>query len=458
MKAFLSPSVLSLALLFALPLAHAQLLQPTQAPAPSALEQELAGIADVDLLRQRARQYLAAGDYAAQALALRRVTELRPHMGQFKYEMAAAYARQDQKSAAYTALLELHGQGYSFEPAGDQRFALIATTRAWEYIVEALRDNAKPFGEGELAFTLPREDLLIESLAWDGSRSQLLVGGIREGAVYRVNKDGSLQPLVKADDENGMWAVLDIAVDAERGVLWVASTAVPHFKGYQPERDLGRAGVFKFDLASGKFLKSYLSPSLLGHSFYMSSLALAPDGTVFAADGINNAVYMVRDDQLKRVFHATTLTGIRGMTLDGSGRLLYFADPGLGLIGYDLAAGRPFDVAVPANLALGGIDGLIWRNGALLAVQNGMQPNRVMRFALAADGRSIAGVQPLAAAQPEFDAPTFATLADDRLYFIANSQKHLYDRFGLPRKADALEGTRIYVVDADFGIAAPDEN
>jgi len=447
--------LLSLLLLALVGTAHSQLAQAPAAAAPSPLEIELSGISDLDELRQRVARYRAANDLASETLAWRRLSEVRPHMGELKYELAAAYARQEMKSAAYTALLELQAQGYGFDLSKDQRFAPVATTRAWEYIVESLEKNLEPFGEIELARQLPATDSLMESLAWDAGRKQLLVGSMREGAVYRVGKDGALQPLARADDKNGMWAVMDIVADTERNVLWVASTAVPHFKGYQPERDLGRAGVFKFDLGSGKFLKSYLSPSTLGAAFFMSTLALAPDGTVYAADGVNNAVYMVRDDQLKRVFHATTLSSIRGMTLDGSGRILYFADFDRGVFGYDLAAGKPFEVAVPRNLALGGIDGLVWRQGSLLAVQNGMQPSRVMRLALAPDGRSFIGAQPLAAGQPGFGVPTLATLAGDRLYFIGNSQKHRYDRFGLPRKADELEGARIFSVQADFASAEP---
>ncbi len=455
----MSRLLLVLATLALLPVAFAQHKPvPRDAPQPTALDAQLAAVDDIAQLQATASRFQLEKDYASEAAAWRRLVELRPHGGWFKLQLAAAYARQDMKSAAYTALLELQAQGYGFDLSGDERFALVATTRAWEYIVGALNTNAQPFGEGGVAYTLPAGDLLLESVAWDPGRKQLLVGSIREGAVHAVDARGKLEPLLRADAENGMWAVMDVAVDSRRGVLWVASTAIPHFKGYRPERDLGRAGVFKFDLASGKFLKSYLSPSVLGHAFFMSSLALAPDGTIYAADGVNNAVYMVRDDQLKRVFHAPTLTSIRGMTVSGDGRSLYFADFERGVIGYDLAAGRPFDVGVPNNLALGGIDGLLWWKGQLLAIQNGMQPTRVMRLALAPDGRSFSSAQPLLAGQPDMPLPTLGTLDGDTLYVIANGQKHLYDRFGLPVRRDALEATRIYRLDAGFATdAAPME-
>ena len=443
-------TIFLLALLAAAPLTQAQLRQGPPPPAPTALEVELAATSDVEALRERVVAARTANDLLAEAAVWRRLSELRPHVGQIKVELAAAYAKQGLKSQAYTALLELQTQGYGMQIGDDPRFAQVATTRAWEYIVSSLQTNLSPFGEPALTYTLPKQDLLLESLSWDPSRKQLLVGSIREGEVYRVSATGDLHSLVKADANNGMWAVMDLLVDAKRNVLWIASTAVPHFKGYKPEKDLGRAGVFKFDLNSGAFLKSYLSPSVLGSAFFMSTLALAPDGTVFAADGVNNAVYMVRDDQLRRVFHATTLSSIRGMTVSGNGNVLYFADSERGIFGYDLNAGKPFDVLVPKTLALAGIDGLVWWQDSLLAVQNGMQPTRVMRLLLAPDGRSFTGAKPLAAGHAEFSMPTLATLEGDRLLFIANGQKHQYDRFGLPRKSDAIEATRIYAVAADF--------
>lgn len=446
---------LSLALL-AMPLAAQQTVLGGEAPPPaSELDQKLAGENDVETLQSLLGPFRVKGDLASEASVWKRLTQLRPHLGQYKYELAAAYAQQDEKTLAYNALLELQAQGYAFDAGNDPRFKPVATTEAWTYIVQALDANRKPFGDGKVVHTLPADDLLLESLAWDPKRKQLMVGSAREGRVYLLDKAGKLSPLVTANAENGLWSVFDLVVDAERGVLWVASTAVPHFRNYKAETDLGRAGIFKFDLKTGKFLKRFLSPTVIGQSFFMSTLALAPDGTVFAADGVNNAVYMVRDDQLKRVFHAPILGSVRGLAVSGDGNTLYFADYERGLFGYDLKADKPFEVLVPKNLALGGIEGLFWRNNALIAVQNGMEPRRVMRLGLAPDGRSIAAVHPLEAGKPDLSMPTQGTLAGDGIYLIGNSQKLKYDRFGLPRDRSKLEGTKVYRISADFDAAQP---
>ena len=447
--ALLVPAVPSLALAQATPAAA-----PETAPAaePHAqLRDQLARLEDTARLEQTAAGLEARGQHDAAALAWERLVALRPHLGRYKLRLAAAYAQQDRKSETYNALLELQKQGYAFDIDGDPRFAKVATTEVWKYVVQGLDANRQPFGEGKVAVTLPADDLLVESIAWDPTRKQLLAGSARKGAVYLVDRKGKLKPLLKSDAENGMWAVMDIAVDAGRGLLWVASTAIPHFEGYEPERDLGRAGVFKFDLRSGKFLDRYLSPVVPGQSFFMSSLALGKNGEVYAADGVNNAVYVVRGDEFKRLFHAPRLSGLRGMTVDAEGNALYFADAQRGIMGFDIKSGRPFDVRVPPTLALGGAEGLAWWKDSLIVVQAGMQPSRIMKLQLDDDGRNVAAVFPLEANKEALSAPTMVTVGDGALYVIANSQKANYDRFGLLRDREALEGTRIWKLDPDFG-------
>lgn len=419
----------------------------------SKLDTQLKAINDPEELAKLARTLSGRGEHLDAARVWNRVTELRPHLGEYRFELAAELATHDYKSLSYDALLRLQAQGYAFRPEDDKRFVLVGNTEVWTHILKGFEVNREPFGEGEVRYTLPKEDLLIESLAWDPTRKALLVGSARSGSVYRVTDAGALQPLVQADASNGMWAVFDLAVDAERGVLWVASTAVPHYRNYSAEKDLGAAGIFKFDLKTGRFIKSFRSPQVSGQQFFMSSVALAPDGTLYAADGVNNAIYMVRDDKLTRLAHNPVLASIRGMSVSDDGRFLYFADYQRGVFGLVLEDMRPFEVAVPKTLALGGVDDIVYSKGELLVLQSGMVPKRVIKLRLSASGRQVESVQPLEANKELLSLPTAATLAGDKLLLIANSQRANYDRFGLLRDKNKLEPTRIYQIDTGFGSA-----
>jgi hypothetical protein len=139
------------------------------------------------------------------------------------------------------------------------------------------------------------------------------------------------------------------------------------------------------------------------------------------------------------------------MAVSADGRKLYVADHGLGIFGVDLAAGKPFDLEFdPATVTLAGIDGVYWYEDTLVLIQSGMSPHRVMRLSLDADGKHVVAAMPLDAANPAFELPTYGAVAGDALYFIANSQKNAYDRFGSPRDVAKLEPVKIFRSDLKF--------
>ena len=129
----------------------------------------------------------------------------------------------------------------------------------------------------------------------------------------------------------------------------------------------------------------------------------------------------------------------------GQGQVLYFADPSLGLFGFDLATSRPFAVGHnPERLVVGGVEAMYWYDGCLVIVQPQMVPARVMRLKLAKDGRSIDAAMPLDVAQPAFASLGAGVVVGQDLYFIANSEKALYDSYGVLRDEKLLEPVRVF--------------
>jgi hypothetical protein len=174
-------------------------------------------------------------------------------------------------------------------------------------------------------------------------------------------------------------------------------------------------------------------------------------GQVFAADGLNNHIYTIDEDQLKLIVANPKLTSLRGLAVSDDGTMLYFADHTLGLFGADLKTGKGFAVDHdPASLVLGGIEGLYWYEGNLIAIANGMSPQRVIRLTLSADGKSIAKMMPLDVANPAFQSPTYGAEVGSDLYFIANSQKGLYGQYGSARDESKLQPVKIFKSDMRF--------
>jgi sugar lactone lactonase YvrE len=406
-------------------------------------EAQIAQVQVPSALLRLATIYKQGGDYMRLAWTLQRLIVLQPNNGDLKLALATDYARQGEKTRTYDLLLTMQKQGYGYDLADNPNFAKVADTKVWKYIVDALKTNLKPFGEGKVAFTLPQGDHLFESLAFDPARKQLLVGSVRDGTIQRVGKDGKLGNFIAPGADNGLWSVYAMAVDADDDALWVASTSSVYFKGFA-KADYGKAGVFKFRLSTGKLLDKYLlTPETQPQT--LSSIAVGRGGLVFAADGLRNVIYRLDGGALKPMVANPKLTSLRGLCVSDDGKALYFADYALGIFGVDLAAGQGFDLAYdPARLALGGIDGLYCYDHTLVAIENGMSPQRVMRLALDDGGRKILKAVPLDVANPAFALPTYGTIDGDGLYFIANSQKNAYGTYGTPKDGAKLEPVRVF--------------
>jgi len=415
---------------------------------PVLSEQQIGEIQDPTGLKRLMVVYQRTGDFQRLAWVLERLVVLFPNHGDYKFALAVSYAQLADKSKTYDLLLRMKAQGFGYDLSGDKRFEKVSDTRVWEYVVENLKSNLAQFGEGKVAFELPQGDTLFETIGWDPKRKQFLVGSAREGKVYRADAKGKLSDFISADADNGMWSVYALAVDAERDLLYVASSASVFFKNFKQD-DFGKAGVFKFRLSTGKLIERYLLQE--GGVHTLSSITVGKGGQMFVADGVRNAIYRIEGGELKLVATDPNLTSIRGLAVSDDGKLLFFADYTLGIFGVHLASGTGFALKYdPEALVLGGIDGLYWYDGTLVTIASGMAPKRVVRLSLSPDGTSISRIMPLDVANPAFALPTYGTIADDNLYFIANSQKKAYGQYGEPKNLFELRAVKVFRSDLRF--------
>jgi len=435
---------------FAVLLAGSAFAQPAQPDVSKLTQEQIAHVEIPNVLLRLAKTYKQSADYERLSWTLERLSAMQPNAGDVRYALATTYAMLGDSTKAYDTLLGLQRTGYGYDIARNPNFAKVTGTKVWDFIVDGFKKNLAPAGEGKVAFTLPGGDTLVDSIAFDAKRKQFLVGSVRDGSIRRVDEHGKVADFIAADADNGLWSVYALAVDAQNDALYVASTSSVYFKKFA-QADFGKAGVFKFSLADGKLLDKFLlEPGQAQNT--LSSIAVGPGNEVFAADGLRNIIYRVDGGALKPFIENPKLTSVRGLTVSGDGRFLYFADYTLGIFGADLAAGRAFDLRVdPTKTALGGVDGLAWYDNHLVAVQSGMSPRRVIRVSLGADGRSVIGATVLDAANPLFTLPTTGTIDGDGFYFIANSQKNGYDGYGSPKDASKLKPVEIFRSDLRYG-------
>ncbi|MEO8011466.1 MAG: hypothetical protein ABI650_07475 [Dokdonella sp.] len=419
--------------------------KPAQRPTRDPLtltEEQVGEIKNSSVLQRLVVGYANAGDRQRQSWAMAELVEIFPNSGDCKLELAVLYASLGEKSKTYDLLMKMKAQGFGYDLTDDPRFAKVADTKVWTYVVDNLKANLTVFGEGKVAFELPKGDTLFESLGWDPKRKQFLVGSAREGKVYLADDKGRVRDFIAPNTNNGLWSVYGLAVDAERDLLYVASTASVFYTAFK-QNDFGKAGIFKFQLSSGKFLDRHLLGGNGVHT--LSTITVSTNGQVFAADGVRNIIYTIDGDKLKAIAADPSLPSIRGLAASDDGKLLYFADYQLGVFGVHLATGAGFAVDYNReSLVLGGIDGLYWHDGTLIAIENGMSPKRVIRLSLSPEGRSITKVMPIDVAHPAFALPTYGTIVGEDLYFIANSQKGLYGQYGELKTGASPQAVQVF--------------
>lgn len=412
-------------------------------------EEQIKQSRDLKNLSRLAQVYNAQNDTQRLIWVLQRAGELMPNSGDLKLQLALAYAKIDDKTHAYDTLVRMQMQGFGYDIAHDARFTPIHGTKVWDYLVANIANNAAPFGEGKPVFDLPKGDHAFSAIAWDAKRKQFLVGSARDGSVHLVDAKGKLTDFITATAENGLWGVDALAVDAEHGKLYVSSSASPLYKNFTAQT-AGKAGIFEFDLGTGKLLHKALFVEGSG-AHRLTSLVVDKGGQVYAADGALKQVFKLDGDTLKEILVNGKLTGISALALSGDGRTLYIADYALGIFGYDLAKGQAFEPRYnAANMVLGGIVDMHWFDNTLTVIQDGMNPKRVMRLALSKDGRDIAGAMPLDVAQPTFEALGSGVVDGDKLYFIANRQDPFYDSHGVLTDADKLEPVHVFASNLRF--------
>jgi len=374
-------------------------------------------------LLTKANAAFAAKDFPTFRDTLQSLHKLRPNNSDYMYQLVIAYALLNEKAPAYEMMLGMQQQGLAYDFTASEHTTNIRGTEVFDYVNDLLKIAGNSVGDAETVFVLPDNVVMPETISWDESRQKFLIGTIAEGQILAVGKDGQVNELLKASNENGMWAIFDILVDEPRNRLWVTSASIPGYLGHDPV-DKGRSALFEFDLKTLGFIQRYPVP-VDGKPHTLGSMVLDPDGGIYIADRILPLIYSkpAGEDKLKAILVLKEMVSQRGIAMQPDGRIMYVADREMGIMVVDLQAKQARLLDVPDTFNPGGIDGLYLKDNRLFVIQNGIKPQRVMRLQLDSSGTKVAAVAPLAVALPEFDLPSFGAIEGEDLYYFASSQR-----------------------------------
>jgi hypothetical protein len=288
--------------------------------------------------------------------------------------------------------------------------------------------------------TIPNMDGIIEGLAIHPVTHESFLGDVHNRCIWSREGSGGAAVLRKfSADSDGLLGVFALKFDDAGRTLWASSSAVPEMKG-GTSTDQERAFLARYDLSTRRLERTYALPAD-GRKHVLGDFLLGPDGMIYATDSVAPVIWRLAPgaDHLENWLENPGFKSLQGVAFSADGHSLYVADYSLGLWRIDLAGRSAALVIVPAGTNLRGIDGLYAIPGGMIAIQNGLNPPRILHLTVDEDG---AGVR---ARELRPDHPAWADLSlgqviGGRFHFIANSG---WDLFPTPAAKPPPHGVQI---------------
>ena len=336
--------------------------------------------------------------------------------------LAKVYCQLSQRQVAIDQLQRLVRMHIYVDLAKEPALAGLGKAVAFQQLVtEMEKIRATKVGRAKTAFRIADPTFLPEGIAHDPKTDSLFLSSIHHRKIIRFDLNGKYADFITAG-QNDIWSVSGIGVDSAHRTLWACSNRFDGADGYTGAMPK-LATLYAFDVDTAKLKRQYPIQKP-GDDHFCDGLAVSPNGTVFVADSAGLAIYQLTDGDNKLQILVGPEAGIspQGLALSHDGRILFVSNYLSGLYAIDLASSRITMVREHAPDSLAGIDGLITYGKNLIAIQNGIQPNRVVLLRMSEDGMTVQAVRTLEVNHPLFGEPTLGVVVNDSLFFVANNQ------------------------------------
>ncbi|MBK7991991.1 MAG: hypothetical protein IPK14_00855 [Blastocatellia bacterium] len=384
---------------------------------------------------QQSREFVKAAlklyqekNYPAYLENMEKANKLRPNHPELTYNYAGALALTGKKELALKELNKFADFGVIANPLADEDFSSIKDSKEFQEIIKKIEKNSLPIGEVETIASLPEKDLITEGLAYDSQEEKFYAGSIRKRKIITIDKNGKVSDFTSSQ-QDGLWGVFGMQIDPKRRVLWVATSSLPEIADFRKEED-SQAAIFQYDLKTKKLLKKFSLSDNKKHIF--GDLTLNSKGDVFITDSISpNIYYISATGHIIETLANGPFVSLQGISLSEDGNHLFVSDYSQGIFEVDLKnKNKITKLESPANATLLGIDGIYFYQNSLIAVQNGINPRRVIKLSLSNNFDKIENFTTLAANKNLMPDPTLATIINNNFYFFANAQWNNFDRSG----------------------------
>jgi len=287
----------------------------------------------------------------------------------------------------------------------------------------------EPIVRGRTAAVLPDSTFFPEGMDIDPRSGLTYVASVRHGTIAELTPRGDYIRELLPRSGVGLGAILAVRVDAQRGALWATMSAIPQAAGYNAG-DSTRHALLRITLPEGEIDRRWdIPPSAAGHT--LGDVAIGPLGDVYVSDSRDPVLYVLAAESttLRPIRHPL-FRSLQGIAPAPGARAVFVADYSHGLLKVDVFSGEVVRLAdAPGSTSLG-VDGISWHDGAIIAIQNGVTPPRVMRFELDSTWTKIVRADVLDRNLPIADEPTIGTIVGDEFVYVANSQWEKYSETG----------------------------
>ena len=373
----------------------------------------------LEAMGNEARQEGNALRYLQTQIQLR---QLQPNNPEHVVGMSVAYAMMGKKNSSFEYMWSLQKMGFAHDFDTIEEVEILRDTEVYEYLNDLLKRQGEAMGHGERVFSLGKEAALPVALDWDSTRQRFLVGTVIDGLVLAVSESGEQEELIRADEENDLWSITGLEVDADNNRLWVSTAALSLFENFESTEN-GQSALVEFELDTLKQVGRYLAPADgLPHEF--GPVVALRNGDIFIADRLAPLVFKkpAGESAMHRFTMLGDMKGFRDMTVGPGGYFLYVSDRERGIVVIDPVGKTAAPLVGPDTLNLWGIEGLFSTEDSLVVVQSNTNPQRILKLKLDTDYSTVTEVSALAVALEDFDWPTFGAIKGDHVYYFANGQ------------------------------------
>lgn len=378
----------------------------------------------VTLLRA-AGAAVTAGDGGLALAKLNEAAKLRPDYPRIQINIARVAAALGQKDEAIAALDALAAMGLRMNAANDRSFAALPGDPRFDAVAARLAAGPGVVGSDRAGMlSIAGVTGIIECCMHDPKSGAWYFGDVRNRCIWRSGPGGgALKKFTK--DADVLDGVFRIALSADRKTIWAATATVGAMIGTDAV-DGKRSGLVAIDAESGRVRARYATPdNSLKH--LIGDLLVTDDGAVIATDSLSPVIWRLApgSKQLMPWFENDEFLSLQGIAVSTDGRVMYVADYANGIWRIDLGNRTPSLLIAPKNATFFGIDGIVAVPGGLLAVQNGVNPQRVLFIEPSESGPSTAHI--VACDLPAMTDLALGQIDGDSFHFVADSGWSLFD-------------------------------